>query len=212
MKVLSVNVGLPQSLIVKDGVVQSSICKRPVNGIVTIRRTNLDGDAQADSAVHGGANKAVYVYPSEYYSFWRAEFPELDLPFGSFGENLTTEGLLDEQVFAGDRYQAGSAVLQVTQPRMPCYKLAARLGRPQILERMIAVHKHGFYLSVVAEGAVCAGDAISLLARNPSSLSMLELVSVYLGHSTEPRLLERAMSVEGLSPKWKTKLALRASL
>jgi len=212
MRVLSVNVGLPQPLVAHDQVVQSGIVKRPVNGPVTIRRTNLDGDGQGDPSVHGGPLKAVYAYASEHYAFWCNEYPDAALPFGTFGENLTTAGLLDEEVCIGDRFQVGAAVLMVTQPRMPCFKLAARFQRHEILERMIDARRHGFYFAVLEEGPVCAGDPIRLLERHPAALSVPTMVALYLGHSVDPHLLERAMSLEMLTPKWKNKLALRAAV
>jgi len=212
MKLLSVNVGLPQPLIVKDEVVQTGIVKRSVNGPVTIHRTNLEGDGQGDTAVHGGPLKAVYAYASEHYAFWRSEYPSKPLPFGTFGENLTTEGLLDEHVCIGDRFQIGAATLMVTQPRMPCFKLAAHFGRPEILEHMISSRRHGFYFAVIEEGAVSAGDQIRLVERHPAAISVPQMVALYLGHSTDPGLLDLAMSLEMLTPKWKSKLALRATV
>jgi len=211
MKVLSVNVGRPQLILAQGGPISSGIIKHPVEGPVMVRRTNLDGDRQSDLSVHGGVTKAVYGYPSEYYPLWRHELANPELSFGGFGENLTTQGLFDEEVMIGDRFQVGEAVLVVTQPRMPCFKLAARIT-PDIGHRMIETRRHGFYFSVAQEGSVGAGDEIWLLERPESSLTVAELASIYLGHSIEPELIRRAMALESLSEKWKHKLAQRAAL
>jgi len=212
MKIVSVNVGQPQPLVVNGGVVESGIVKRPVAGPVMVRRTNLEGDGQADLSVHGGLLKAVYAYSSEYYPLWSAELGEVDLPFGRFGENLTTAGMLDEDVLIGDRWQAGSAVLVVTQPRMPCFKFAAHLRRPDAGQLMVEGRRHGYYFSVAEEGNVRAGDEVRLLWRDPSSISVAQTVSLYLGRSTDPELLRRAMSLEALPAGWRNKLAMRAGV
>jgi MOSC domain-containing protein YiiM len=211
MRVLSVNVGRPQLIMAQGVAVSSGIVKRPVNVPVMVRLTNLDGDRQSDLSVHGGPNKAVYGYPSEYYPLWRHELANPELSYGGFGENLTTEGLLDHKVVIGDRYQVGEAVLLVTQPRMPCFKLTARLGQ-EAGRIMIETKRHGFYFSVEQEGLVSAGDEIRLLERPKASLTVVELASVYLGHAIDPELLRRAMAMETLSEKWKNKLAQRAGL
>ena len=210
MKIVSVNVGQPQALMVKDGVVLSSIVKRSVEGPVMVRRTNLEGDAQADLAVHGGERKAVYAYSSEYYPLWKQELGDIELPFGSFGENLTTEGMFDQDVYLGDHYQVGSAVLTVTQPRTPCFKLNARFVRDDMGQRMIATRRYGFYLSVAQEGLVQAGDEIRLLERERLPVSVAQMMDLYLGRSDDPALIERAMSLETLGPKWRNKLIQRA--
>src|SRR5712671_6531621 len=136
MQVISVNVGQPKEVIWKGRKVMTGIFKEPVEGRVAVGRLNLEGDRQADLTVHGGPEKAVYAYPAEYYAFWREQFPEMELPWGMFGENLTIEGLLDESVHIGDRFQVGSAHLVVTQPRLPCSKLGLKFGRDYFLERL----------------------------------------------------------------------------
>src|SRR5262245_28815032 len=134
MRVVSVNVGLPQTVTWKGQLVMTGIFKAPIDGRVQVRRLNLDGDRQADLSVHGGPNKAIYVYPSEHYDYWRDEFPGMELPWGMFGENFTTVGLQEGAVHVGDQFRIGSAVAMVTQPRLPCYKLAAKFGREDIIE------------------------------------------------------------------------------
>jgi len=210
MRVLSVNVAVPQTLVAGNLVVQSAIRKHPVEGPVMVRRTNLDGDQQGDLRVHGGEKKAVYAYPSEHYDFWRRDLGR-ELPFGIFGENLTTEGIVDSEVFIGDRFQIGSAILTVTQPRTPCYKLATRLEYQPILERMYSEQRHGWYMSVAQEGTIAAGDEIRLIDRVPNSITVLELISVWMGHDLSPELLERTLALD-LSPKWKDKIAMRAKV
>jgi MOSC domain-containing protein YiiM len=177
MKVLSVNVGRPREIQVDGEVVRTSIFKSPVAGKVRVGRLNLEGDEQSDLGVHGGVRKAVYVYPSEHYAFWRAELPDADLPWGAFGENLTTEGLLEEMVATGDTLRIGSAEFVVTQPRSPCYKLAARLQRPDIIKRFLNSGRSGFYLSVSKEGSLAAGDSIALLSHDRSAITVAQMAS-----------------------------------
>ncbi len=160
MRLLSVNVGLPRDVEWRGNIVRTSIWKSPVGGRVQVRRTNLDGDRQSDLSVHGGPAKAVYVYPSEHYAYWRAELPDQELPWGAFGENLTTEGLLESDVAEGDRVSIGSAEFEVTMPRTPCYKLTIRFGRDDMIKRFLRARRSGFYLAVVREGEIGAGDAI----------------------------------------------------
>src|SRR3989475_8885773 len=149
MKVVSINVGLPREVRWHGKTVLTSIFKAPVEGSVKVRHLNVEGDRQSDLAVHGGADKAVYVYPAEHYAFWRAELPGVDLPWGAFGENLTTEGLMEDSVHIGDRFRIGSAELVVTQPRMPCFKLGIRFGRPDI--------RHGEALSAERPDRLLSG-------------------------------------------------------
>ena len=165
MKVISVNVSLPREVSWKGKAVTTGIFKRPVADRIIVRTLNLDGDRQADLRVHGGPNKAVYAYPSEHYPFWRRELPEMQLPWGMFGENLTIDGLLENEVNIGDCFRIGSVELIVTQPRMPCYKLNVRFGRKDIVKRFLRSGRSGFYLAVEREGEIGAGDSITRLAR-----------------------------------------------
>jgi MOSC domain-containing protein YiiM len=162
----SVNLATPRTLSWQGRLVQTGIDKRPVEGPVAVHRLGLTGDMQADLRVHGGLQKAVYVYASEHYGFWRAELPGTGLPPGSFGENLTIAGLLEADVHVGDHLQIGTAVFQVTQPRTPCFKLALKFGRPDMIHRFLASGRSGFYLSVVHFGpraADCAGESVARL-------------------------------------------------
>jgi MOSC domain-containing protein YiiM len=159
MKVVSVNVGLPREVVWKGKSVTTAIFKHPVEGRVKLATLNFEGDRQADLKVHGGRDKAVYAYPSEHYAFWRAELPGVELPRGSFGENLTVEGLLETEVNIGDRFGIGSAELVVTQPRLPCFKLALKFQRDDIIKRFLDSRRTGFYLAVTQEGDVGPGDS-----------------------------------------------------
>jgi len=160
MKILSVNVGLPREVSWQGKLVTTGIFKEPVNAPVMLRTLNLDGDQQADLTVHGGVDKAVYAYPSEHYHYWRAELPGVDLTWGMFGENFTTEGLLEEAVYIGDRFRVEETEVMVTEPRMPCYKLGIKFSRADIIKRFLASRRTGFYFAVVREGMVGTGDAI----------------------------------------------------
>lgn len=160
MKVLSVQVGRARDVEWRGEWVNTGIFKHPVSGPVIVRYLDLDGDEQADLTVHGGRDKAVYVYPSEHYPLWRKELPELEFPYGAFGENLTVDGLLEDDVRIGDLLRIGTAEFVVTQPRMPCYKLAVRFDRTDMLRRLLRTGRSGFYLRVLKEGVLTAGDAI----------------------------------------------------
>ena len=174
MRVLSINVGRPRDIRAGREIVTTSIFKSPVAGSVHAGKLNLEGDEQSDLTVHGGIRKAVYVYPSEHYAFWRAELPDVELPWGAFGENLTTEGILEETTSIGDTLRIGSAEFVVTQPRQPCYKLAIRLQRPDILKRFVQSGRSGFYLSVTREGEIAAGDPIELIPDPASTTTVAD--------------------------------------
>jgi MOSC domain-containing protein YiiM len=171
-----------------------------------IRTLNLDGDGQADLSVHGGASKAVYMYPSEHYRFWRAELPGVDLPWGTFGENLTTVGLLEETVHAGDRFRVGEAELVVTQPRLPCYKLEMKFRRVDIVDRFLASGRTGFYLAVLRGGMVGPGDAVELLEADPEAVSIADLVRLRQPGEKNRDVRRRALRVGALPESWKKSL------
>src|SRR5881275_3324329 len=174
MKFLSVNVGLPRELEWKGKVVRTSIFKAPVTGRVRVAKLNVEGDQQSDLTVHGGIDKAVYAYPSEHFAFWRTELPGMDLPWGVFGENFTTTGLLEESLHIGDRLRIGSAEFVVTQPRMPCFKLGIRFNRADMVKRFLKSGRSGFYLRVIQEGDVGVGDAITVTARDEHAASVAD--------------------------------------
>jgi MOSC domain-containing protein YiiM len=203
MKILSVNVGLPREVTWQGKFVTTGIFKEPIEGPVMLRTLNLDGDGQADLTVHGGVSKAVYAYPSEHYAFWRAEFPEMNLSWGMFGENLTTEGLLEDAVYIGDRFRVGQTELMVTEPRMPCYKLGIKFGRADIIKRFLASRRSGFYFAVMREGMVSAGDALELIGREQQDISVADITRLYAFEKDDVKALRRAVEVEALPENWK---------
>ena len=204
MKLLSVNVGLPREVEWNGRIVRTSIFKAPVGGQVEVKKLNLDGDEQSDLTVHGGAEKAVYVYPSEHYAFWRNELPNFDLSWGAFGENFTTEGALDDEaVHIGDRFRVGSAEFVVTQPRMPCFKLGIRFGRADMVKRFLHSGRNGFYFSVAEEGEVVAGDPIELLARDENGVTVSDIVKLYTADAANQDLLQRVSELPALPENWR---------
>src|SRR5262250_1015575 len=180
MKIVSLNVGRPRKVAWHGRTVTTGIFKEPVAGRVALRKLNLDGDRQADLKVHGGEFKAVYCYPVEHYAYWKKELPGRDLSFGAFGENFTTEGLLEDSVHLGDRFAIGSAEVVVTQPRLPCYKLGVRFQSDEMVKRFLASARTGFYLAVTREGEVGAGDEIQLLSRSPNAVPISEITRLYM--------------------------------
>jgi len=160
--VRSINVGLPRDVEWQGGIVTTGIFKSAVSGPVQVRPLNLEADGQGDLRVHGGVRKAVYAYPHEHYAYWREQMADFDFQLGVFGENLTTEGVLERDVAAGDRLEIGTAVFEVTLPRLPCYKLGIRFGNLDMVKRFWRSGRCGFYLSVAREGLIAAGDAIRL--------------------------------------------------
>ncbi len=203
MKLISVSVGLPREVTWHGRVVQTSIWKNPVQGRVHVATLNLDGDRQSDLSVHGGVDKAVYVYPSEHYAFWKGELPGEDLGWGAFGENLTSEGLLEDQVQIGDRLRIGTAEFVVTQPRMPCFKLGIRFARPELVKRFLQSRETGFYLAVEREGEVAANDAIEFSERSRSGVTILDVTNLYVSDSPSQDLLRRAAELPTLPESWK---------
>jgi MOSC domain-containing protein YiiM len=202
VKILSVNVGLPREVTWQGKLVTTGIFKKPVSGPVMMRKLNLDGDGQADLTVHGGASKAVYAYPSEHYGYWQTELPGVDLPWGMFGENFTTEGLLEEAIYIGDKFRIGEAEVMVTEPRMPCYKLGIKFGRADIIKRFLASRRTGFYFAVVREGMVGAGDAVELIGREQQKISVADITRLYAFEKDDLKSLRRAIEVEALPENW----------
>ena len=203
MKLVSLNVGLPREVDWRGESVMTGIFEEPVAGPVMVRTLNVDGDAQADLTVHGGIDKAVYGYPVEHYAYWRDLLRDVDMPLGKFGENFTTEGLLEESVFIGDRYRIGEAELVVTQPRLPCYKLGIRFGRADMVKRFLASRRTGFYFAVVREGLVETGDSIELLRREQQRISVADITRLYAFEKDDVATMQAAMSVEALPESWR---------
>ena len=204
---ISLQVGTPR-IVTRDGQeVLTGIFKSPVQTRVKMRRLDLDGDRQADLTVHGGPDKAVYAYPSEHYPFWKKELPEEDFPWGAFGENLTTSGLNESAVHIGDRFTIGTAEVVVTQPRLPCFKLNLKFDRDDMVKRFLASRRTGFYLRVLREGEVGAGDEIVPVHQDENRVSVLDIFRLYVGEPGTEELRERALRVEYLAQVWREDLS-----
>jgi MOSC domain-containing protein YiiM len=203
LKIISLNVARPRLAIYKGTTVSTGIFKTPVSGPVALRTLNLDGDKQADLSVHGGPYKAVYGYPSEHYAYWRQELPEMELPWGMFGENFTSEGLAEEALHVGDRLEIGSAIVMVRQPRVPCYKLAVKFQREDILDRFLASGRSGFYFSVERGGQVAAGDTFTVLGRNEEGISIAEMNRLFVSERYNRSLLQKAIDTTALPEDWR---------
>ncbi len=208
MQVVSVNVGLPREVLWRGRTVLTGIFKDPIAASVPLRRLNLDGDAQADLTVHGGLDKAVYAYPFEHYGDWQAQLGR-DLPFGAFGENLTTEGLIEDSVHIGDEFRVGTARLVVTQPRMPCYKLGIRFGDPSMVKTFLKVGRPGIYFAVVEEGIVGPGDPIERVHTDANRVSVTAMLGLILDHEPPPDALRRVLSIPALATVWRQEFEAR---
>jgi MOSC domain-containing protein YiiM len=209
---VSLNVGLPREVTWHGRSVKTGIFKEAVAGRVPLRRLNLDGDGQADLTVHGGEYKAVYCYPVEHYEYWKKELPGRELPMGMFGENFTTEGLLEQDVHLGDRFRVGSAEVVVTQPRLPCYKLGVRFGADDMVKRFLASGRTGFYLAVTREGEVGAGDEAAVISRDANAVPVREITRLYVAKRFGPDDLDslrRIMKIESVPEDWKRYLEER---
>jgi MOSC domain-containing protein YiiM len=203
MKLVTISVGLPRQVPWKGRTVTTGIYKSPVSGRVHLGKLNLDGDRQADLSLHGGTDKAVYVYPAEHYEFWREKGAADELPHGSFGENFTTTGLLEDSVHIGDQFRIGSAEVVVTQPRLPCYKLGVRFGQAEMVKRFLESRRTGFYLAVLREGEAGAGDEIALLNQDENRVTVSTITRVYLDGDDDPQTLERVLRVTALPLGWR---------
>ncbi|OUJ65577.1 MOSC domain-containing protein [Hymenobacter crusticola] len=206
MRLLSVNTALPQEVTWKGQRVRTSICKQPVVGPVPVYADHLAGDGQADLRVHGGRDKAVYAYGQEHYAYWQPQLA-IRLEAGAFGENLTTDGLLEQQVRVGDYFQVGSAILMATQPRQPCFKLGLRLQEEAMVGRFLAAGRSGIYFRVHQEGTLQAGDAITFVQASPYAVTIHDMAQLYT--STPPNLatLQALQEVPFLSPSWRERVA-----
>ncbi len=206
MKVLSVNVGLPKNVLFNGQIITTAIFKDPVNGPIILRKLNLDGDKQADLTVHGGIDKAVYSYPEEHYYYWRKQFPNMDLGWGMFGENFTTEGLLEDAVNVGDQFQIGSAKLVATQPRMPCYKLGVRFGHMDVIRKFMTSGRPGIYFKVLTEGEIKINDKIKLIKRDKNNVTVKDIVTLYITRNNTDNIetMRRATKIRDLPEGWRS--------
>ena len=203
MKILSVQIGRPRPVVFDSHTTQTGIYKSPVSGPVRVGTLNLEGDEQADLTVHGGVNKAVYAYPSEHYAFWRQQYPALELKWGAFGENLTTEGLLEMEAGIGDIVQIGTAQLVVVQPRLPCYKLAGKFGDKNILQTFTKSGRSGIYFAVVEEGHLQSGDSIIWKSHGTTRFTIADAMRLYNGQELPPQMLDRALELKALPDSWR---------
>lgn len=203
MRLISINAGLPREVSWDGKTVTTSIWKEPVAGPVRVSALNLEGDRQSDLSVHGGPDKAVYVYPSEHYAYWRERLPGVELPWGAFGENFTSEGLSEDSVRIGDRLRVGSAEFAVTQPRMPCFKLGIRFENPKMVKMFLKSGRTGFYLAVTREGEVEAGDGVEIVAPARDSLTIADIVRLYASDSENQGMLMLATRLAGLPEGWR---------
>jgi MOSC domain-containing protein YiiM len=209
MEIVSLNVGLPRTVVMDGKQVTTGIFKEPIAGHIAMRRLNFDGDRQADLGNHGGVNKAIYLYPYEHYAFWTEELGQNELPWGSFGENVTTEGLNEREIRIGDRLRVGSAVVMITQPRMPCFKLAGKFGLEDLPRRFLASGRTGFYAAVSQEGLAGTADPIEVVFRDERNPTVAEIVSLQQENGSNPQLLKRAVETEALSEGWRERFRRR---
>jgi ferredoxin-NADP reductase/MOSC domain-containing protein YiiM len=202
-RLLSVNVGLPRDIAWQGKTVRTAVWKEPVRGARVVRRLNVDGDGQGDLAGHGGEHRAVFVYQMDSYRYWQSELGRNDFTYGQFGENFTVEGLSDREVCVGDRYRIGSALFEVTQPRVTCYRVGIRMNEPQMAALLVAHHRPGFYLRVLEEGQVEAGDEIVQVGAGPERMTVSEIDALLYLPGGSRSQLERALRIPALSAGWR---------
>jgi MOSC domain-containing protein YiiM len=203
MRLLSVNVSQPKEVRQNGKIITTGIFKESVPGRVMLRALNLDGDGQADLNAHGGVHKAAYAYSIENYEYWKRELGRDDFRYGQFGENFTVEGMLEDVVHLGDVFRVGGAMVQISEPRAPCAKLALKMGLPQFPKRFLASERVGFYLRVLREGEVGAGDVIEQVEAEPERMTVRQFV--HLAYFDEGNLegVRRALRIRGLPPDWR---------
>lgn len=209
MRVLHVNRALPEIVVINGREVLTGIYKKPVEGPVAVRKLGIDGDGQADLTVHGGIHQAVYGYPSEHYAFWEAELDRPPFPPGMFGENLTLEGMLESDVHLGDVYRIGTCLLQVTAPRLPCFKFGHKINHPAILKPFLHSGRSGFYFSVLEEGVIAAGNSVELVTRDAGQVSIRTLLGMQRLGEGNRELLGTALSSKALAPPARADLESR---
>ena len=203
LRLKSLNVGLPRSVEWKGRTVETGIFKEAVEGRIQLGKLNLDGDRQADLTVHGGVDKPVYVYPAEHYTFWHDVYPEAELPWGMFGENFTTECLLENEVHIGDRFRVGSALVEVSEPRMPCSKLGLKFGRNDVIKRFLESRRTGLYFRVLEEGEVASADEFELVQRGEHGLRVADVTELLVNKTADEASLQRAAQCSPLAESWR---------
>ena len=203
MKLISVNVSQPKEVSYNGKRIKTGIFKEPVSGRTMMRRLNIDGDGQGDPSVHGGVHKAVYVYPIEHYDYWKQALGRDDLTYGKFGENLTVEGMSEDTVHIGDVFRIGEALVEVSQPRVPCFKLGIKMGNPQIVKPFLESKRVGFYVRVLEEGEVGAGDTIERTKVGAGQMTVKEIVHLRHLDNTNTGAAEKAANLPALTPSWR---------
>ena len=209
MQLLAVNVGKPQSLTWQDITVESAIVKDTVAGPVMVRKLNIDGDAQEDLRVHGGESKAVYGYGAQHYPYWQKELSRPVIPWGSFGENLTIEGLDEYEIQIGDQFKIGGAILMATEPRKTCNKLAMRMQQADMIERFLFSMKSGVYFSVLQEGIIEAGDAVEKIHAETHGITVADIIRLDVIDREDEAALEIASELKALPEKWRNRFRQR---
>jgi MOSC domain-containing protein YiiM len=204
MKLISLNVGLPREVEFEGNLIKTGIYKNPTEGRIALRRLNLDGDRQADLSVHGGPDKAVYSYPSEYYPFWRDQYPNIEMNWGMFGENFTTSGLFEDEVNVGDEFEIGSSKLVAVQPRMPCFKLGVKFGTVTVIRKFFASEKPGVYFRVLREGEVAAGDEIKMIKRDEHNITIKDIMKLYTTEKSNTEKIKKAVNIPALPESWRS--------
>ena len=208
-KLLSVNVSLPREITVNGKAVRTGIFKESVNGRVHVRTLNIDGDGQADLIGHGGEMRAVLVYSFENYAYWAAELGRTDFSFGQFGENFTVEQMLDDEIHVGDRFRIGTAVFEVSQPRVPCYKLALKMRTDRFYSRLLQSGRPGFYFRVLEEGEVGPGDTIHRLCEHPVGMTVRQMSNMLYFEKGDIDGARRALRIDAMSPGWRQSFETR---
>lgn len=203
MKLISINIGQPREVEWHGKKVTTGIFKEPVAGPVMVRTLNLEGDKQVDLSVHGGVDKAVYAYPTEHYDYWRGELPDMDLPWGMFGENLTIEGLVETEINIGDHFRLGHAELVATQPRLPCFKLGLKFGRDDMVKRFLASRRTGVYFKVVREGPIQIGDDLERLRRDENDVTIADITRLFAFEKDDLTTLQKAIGIRDLPEGWR---------
>lgn len=209
MELISINVSQPKTINYQDNAIVTGIFKTPINGTVKLTKLNLEGDGQADLKVHGGVNKAIYVYPFEHYDFWKNELNRNDFSYGQFGENFTILGVLEDQIHMGDIFKIGSAVLEVTQPRMPCYKLGIKMQLATFPKKFLKSGRSGFYMKVLEEGEVKAKESFEITHTNDKDLTVRDLWHLVFFDPENTEDAIRALKLPSLGPEWRQPLEQR---
>lgn len=209
MKLVSIHVGKPREVDYNGQNVSTGIFKEEISGPVRVHSLNIEGDKQADLTVHGGPDKAVYAYPIEHYDFWKKERNDLEFRPGVFGENLSVTGLNEKEVCVGDVYHVGSVVFRVTNPRMPCFKLGIKMNDTRFIKDFMDARKNGFYLRVLEEGEIEAGNEIEKTGEDGYGLTIDEVIQLYTIRKNDADLLGKAVNSPSLPEDWKEYFELK---